>query len=49
MFSLQCLGVLAHEIETKEQLALLIVQPVLFALDVSNSARRDSGTMLYSE
>lgn len=30
----QCLGVLAQEIETKEQLALLVVQPLLFALDV---------------
>jgi len=27
--------VLAQEIETKEQLALLVVQPLLFALDVS--------------
>lgn len=32
----QCLCVLAQETETKEQLALLIVQPLLFALDVSS-------------
>lgn len=32
---LQCLAVLAQEIETKEQLALLVVQSLLFALDVS--------------
>ena len=31
---MQCLCVLAQEIETKEQLSLLIVQPLLFALDV---------------
>lgn len=33
----QCLAVLAQEIETKEQLALLVVQSLLFALDVSQS------------
>lgn len=34
---LQCLCVLAHEIETKEQLALMAVQSVFFALEVSAS------------
>jgi hypothetical protein len=29
------LSLLAQEIETKEQLALLLVQPLFFALDVS--------------
>lgn len=36
--SLQCLSVLAHEIETKEQMAFLVVQPILFALDICQEA-----------
>jgi hypothetical protein len=39
----QCLSLLAHEIETKEQLALLAVQYVFFALDVSTLLRRTHG------
>lgn len=34
LLDLQCLAALAEEIETKEQLALLVVQSLLFALDV---------------
>jgi hypothetical protein len=30
----QCLAVLAHESETKEQLAFLTVKPVMYTIDV---------------
>jgi hypothetical protein len=43
-WSLKCLVLIAHEMETKEQLAFLLVRPVFFALDI---CQEEASVMLY--